>query len=88
MVEGDVVVVFENVYDRATKEEIEDGVQTERVEIARHNDLNNLQQSITVKDLPSTGEELTRDLLLASLAVLVSGAGAMAFISKGRRAKN
>lgn len=88
MVEGDVVVVFENVYDRATKEEIEAGVQTERVEIARHNDLNNLQQSITVKDLPSTGEELTRDLLLASLAVLVSGAGAMAFISKGRRAKN
>jgi len=85
MVEGDIVVVFENIYDRATEEEIETGVQTSDVEIARHNDLNCTDQSITVKNLPSTGEEISEHVMLAAVIALAGALGVTVFISKGRR---
>ena len=85
MTEGDVVVIFENVYDKATAEEIEAGIQTEDVEIARHNDLNSREQSITVKNLPSTGEERQEHILIAVLIAVMGVTGACALITRGRR---
>ena len=49
---GDVIVVFEKVYDVATPEEKESGKQTEDVLITTHEDLTDKDQSITLTSKP------------------------------------
>lgn len=53
--EGDEIVVFELIYDVATESEKTAGTQTDDLLIARHEDLNDKDQTITVHYRPMTG---------------------------------
>lgn len=50
--EGERVVVIENIYDKSTEDEVKAGVQTEDIHILAHEDLNNMEQSLSVTSLP------------------------------------
>ena len=54
--EGDRIVVFEAIFDVATETEIAEKTQTEDLLIARHEDLSDDDQTITIHFRPSTGE--------------------------------
>ncbi len=83
---GESVVIFENIYDVATKEETASGAQTSDIEIVRHADLNNKDQTLTYKNprIPKTGEE-TSPALVAGLLILCSAAGPMGLAIKVKR---
>ena len=74
---GDRVVVIENIYDMLTDEEISLGIQTEDVHVLSHEDLNNMDQSLTVTNIPKTGEQessaMYTGLALVIVAVCLSG---------------
>lgn len=55
LVEGDIIVVFENIYDVAEDIEIQNGEQTTDLLIAKHEDLSDKDQTITVHFRPMTG---------------------------------
>ena len=46
---------FEKIYDVATEDEISEVTQTEDLLIARHEDLNDSDQTITIHFRPTTG---------------------------------
>ncbi|MBR4947656.1 MAG: VaFE repeat-containing surface-anchored protein [Clostridiales bacterium] len=56
---GDRVVVLETIYDKSTDEEIAQGIQAEDIKVLSHDDLDNMDQSLNVTDIPISGE-LTR----------------------------
>ncbi len=71
--EGEVIVVFESVKDVATQEEKESGQQQENVEVSRHTDLSSKSQSLTVKALPATGEDISRYAVTGAITVFAGG---------------
>ena len=83
---GESVVIFENIYDVATNEEIAAGTQTADIEIVRHADLNNKDQTLTYKNprIPKTGEE-TSPVLVAGLLILCSAAGPVGLAIRVKR---
>ena len=48
---GESVVIFENIYDVATEEEIKSGIQKEDIEVVRHADLKNKDQTLKYNHL-------------------------------------
>ena len=83
---GESVVIFENIYDVATKEEVSSGTQTSDIEIVRHADLNNKDQTLTYKNprIPKTGEEIS-PALVVGLLILCSAAGPMGLAIRVKR---
>ena len=83
---GESVVIFENIYDVATNEEIAAGTQTADIEIVRHAELNNKDQTLTYKNprIPKTGEE-TSPVLVAGLLILCSAAGPLGLAVRVKR---
>ena len=83
--EGDKIVVFEEIYDVATETEIADGTQTEDLLIARHEDLNDSDQTITIHFRPTTGEIIpTYKMIGAGLVALSALIAAFLFKRKKR----
>ena len=83
--EGDKIVVFEKIYDVATETEIADGTQTEDLLIARHEDLNDSDQTITIHFRPTTGEIVpTYTMIGAGLVALSALIAAFLFRRKKR----
>ena len=85
--EGDKIVVFEKIYDVATETEIADGTQTEDLLIARHEDLNDSDQTITIHFRPTTGEIIpTYTMIGAGLVALSALIASFLFRRKKRTA--
>ena len=53
--EGDKIVVFEKIYDVATDVEKASGIQSEDILIARHEDINDDDQTVSIHFRPMTG---------------------------------
>ena len=82
---GEAVVIFENIYDVATDEEISRGVQLKDIEIVRHNDLKNKDQTLKVEPyIPKTGGE-TSPVMVIGLLILCSAAGPLALALRVKR---
>lgn len=83
---GESVVIFENIFDAATKEEIESGTQKADIEIVRHTDLKNKDQTLNFKNppVPKTGEE-TSTALMVGLLLVGASAGPMGFAIRVKR---
>lgn len=83
---GESVVIFENIYDLATDEEVKSGTQKEDIEIVRHHDLNNKEQTLKYKNpvIPKTGEG-TSPAMVIGLLLLCASAGPMAFAIRAKR---
>ena len=83
---GDSVVIFENVFDVATEEEKQNGTQKEDIEIVRHNDLKNKDQTLNFKTpvIPKTGEE-TSPALMVGLLLVGASAGPAGFAFRLKR---
>ena len=74
---GDTVVVIENIYDMSTEEEVALGLQNEDIQVISHEDLNNKDQSLSVTDIPISGELLSGRTVVGAVIFLISiGAGA------------
>ena len=74
---GDTVVVIENIYDMSTEEETALGIQYEDIRVIAHEDLDNKDQSLSVTDIPVSGEILSSKTVIGAVIFLVSvGAGA------------
>lgn len=73
---GESVVIFENIYDVATEEEKQTGTQKEDIEIVRHHDLKNKDQTLSYKNppIPKTGEE-TSPVMMVGLLLVGASAG-------------
>ena len=73
---GESVVIFENIYDVATEEEKQTGTQKENIEIVRHHDLKNKDQTLSYKNppIPKTGEE-TSPVMMVGLLLVGASAG-------------
>ena len=81
--EGDRIVIFEKIYDVATEEEISEVTQTEDLLIARHEDLNDSDQTITIHFRPTTGEIVpTYTMIGAGLVALSALIAAFLFRKK------
>ena len=70
--EGDKIVVFEKIYDVASETEIADGSQTEDLLIARHEDLSDKDQTITIHFRPSTGEIVPTYTMIGTVLLVLS----------------
>ncbi len=83
---GDTVVIVENIYDMSTDEEKLMGIQTEDIRVVSHEDLNNKDQSLSVTDIPISGE-VTSNETIAGLVVffIATGAAAVAVVIEIRR---
>lgn len=83
---GESVVIFENIFDAATKEEIDSGTQKEDIEIVRHAYLNNKDQTLKYKTptVPKTGEE-TSPAFMVGLLLVSASAGPMGFAIRVKR---
>ncbi len=82
---GEAVVIFENIYDVATEEEISNGVQFKDIEIVRHNDLKNKDQTLKYNPtVPKTGEG-TSPVMVIGLLILCSAAGPLGLALKVKR---
>ena len=74
---GDTVVVIENIYDMSTEEETALGIQYEDIRVIAHEDLDNKDQSLSVTDIPVSGELLSSKTVIGAVIFLVSvGLGA------------
>ena len=83
--EGDKIVVFEKIYDVATETEIADGTQTEDLLIARHEDLNDSDQTITIHFRPSTGEVMPTYMKFGAALLSLSTLTASIFIRRKKK---
>ena len=77
---GESVVIFENIIDVATDDEKQAGTQERDIEIVRHNDLNNKDQTLKYQHppIPKTGEE-TSPAMVLGLLILAASAGPLYF---------
>lgn len=75
---GESVVIFENIYDVATEEEIKSGIQKEDIEVVRHADLKNKDQTLKYNHpgIPKTGAG-TSPVMVIGLLLICSAAGPM-----------
>ena len=85
---GDRVVVLETIYDRSTNEEIAQGIQTEDIKVLSHDDLDNMDQSLSVTDIPISGELTRREMVIGFvIAGLTTGAAVIAIAIEIRKKK-
>lgn len=78
LAEGDKIVIFEKIYDVATDEEIKNGIQTGDLLIARHEDQNDTDQTITLHYRPMTGSVTpsytVAGCMIATISAIAMGA--------------
>lgn len=78
LAEGDKIVIFEKIYDVATDEEIKNGIQTGDLLIARHEDLTDTDQTITLHYRPMTGSVTpsytVAGCMIATISAIAMGA--------------
>ena len=79
---GDTVVVLENIYDMSTEEEVLSGLQYEDVRVLSHEDLNNKDQSLSVTNIPISGELLSGETVTGVIVFVISFSAA-AFVITG-----
>ncbi len=82
--EGDHIVVFEKIYDVATETDIANGTQKEDILIAKHEDLNDEDQTITIHFRPSTGE-ITPIYIKIGAALLALSTFALSFLIRRKK---
>ena len=87
LAEGDRVVVVEKIYDVATESEKTAGTQTDDLLIAKHEDLDDKDQTITVHFRPMTGGIVPSYSVAGALIALAATAiaGAWLFISRKKK---
>ena len=83
--EGDRIVVFEAIFDVATKTEIAEKTQTEDLLIARHEDLSDDDQTITIHFRPSTGEITPTYFKIGAALLALSTLVASIFIRRKKK---
>ena len=83
--EGDRLVVFEKVFDVATEAEILNGTQTNDLLIARHEDLSDDDQTITIHFRPTTGEITPSYMYLGAGLVALSALMTVFLVRRKRR---
>ena len=83
---GESVVIFENLFDVATEQEKQNGTQKEDIEIVRHNDLKNKNQTLNTESpvITKTGEE-TSPALMVGLLLIGASAGPAGFAFRVKR---
>lgn len=79
LVEGDIIVVFENIYDVAEDVEIQNGEQTTDLLIAKHEDLSDKDQTITVHFRPMTGAVDTPYAKYGAVLIIAALGGCLSF---------
>lgn len=79
---GDTVVVFENIYDKSTDEEISMGIRDDDIWILSHEDLNNKDQSLDVTNVPVSGEILS-PYTISGIVVFLISFGAATYVLYG-----
>ena len=85
---GDRVVVLETIYDKSTNEEIAQGIQAEDIKVLSHDDLNNMDQSLSVTDIPISGELTRTETIIGfTVAGITSCAAAIAIAIEIRKRK-
>ena len=72
LVSGDTVVVLENIYDMSTEEEILSGLQNEDIRVLSHEELDNKDQSLSVTDIPISGESLSGETVTGVIVFVIS----------------
>ena len=83
---GDTVVVVENIYDISTDDEKAQGIQTEDVRVLSHDDLNNKDQSLSVSNIPISGEVTSRETVAGFVIFFATtGAALIAIVIEIRR---
>ena len=85
LAEGDKVVIFEKVFDVATDVEVKAGTQTEDLLIARHEDITDTEQTITVHFRPMTGGVRPAYTTAGAMIAIVASALAGAWFVMSRR---
>ena len=83
--EGDRLVVFEKVFDVATEAETLNGTQTNDLLIARHEDLSDDDQTITIHFRPTTGEITPSYIYLGAGLVALSALMTVFLVRRKRR---
>ncbi len=84
---GDRVVVIENIYDKSTDEEISAGLQIEDVKVLSHEDLNNMDQSLSVTEYPISGETVNKAKLCGFIVFTISTGAIIALAVEKKRKK-
>lgn len=85
LAEGDKIVIFEKIYDVATDEEIKNGTQTGDLLIARHEDLTDTDQTITLHYRPMTGSVTPSYTVAGCLIATISAVAMGAWLVIARR---
>ena len=75
LAEGDTVVVFEKIFDVATTAEKTAGTQTTDLLIAKHEDINDKDQTITIHFRPMTGFADTPYVTIGGTLILLALGG-------------
>ena len=85
---GDRVVVLETIYDKSTDEEIAQGIQAEDIRVLSHDDLDNMDQSLSVTDIPISGELTRKEMVLGfTIAGITTAAAVTAIVIEIKRKK-
>ena len=80
--------MLETIYDKSTNEEIAQGIQAEDIKVLSHDDLNNMDQSLSVTDIPISGELTRTEMIIGfTVAGLTTCAAAIAIASEIRKKK-
>ena len=85
LAEGDKIVIFEKIYDVATDEEIKNGIQTGDLLIARHEDLTDTDQTITLHYRPMTGSVTPSYTVAGCMIATISAVAIGAWLVIARR---
>lgn len=85
--EGDRIVVFEKIYDVATAEELSSAERTEDILIAKHEDLSDEDQTVTIHFRPMTGGIVPSYTVAGNVIATAASviAGAWFIISRRKR---
>ena len=83
--DGDVVVVYENIYDKATDEETEMNTQSEDIIVLSHEEPDNKDQSLEVTTVPTLGDVANDDNVWLGIAFIVIGSAGILIVFEVRR---
>ena len=83
---GDVVVVYETIFDKSTDEEVAASIQPEDVMVLLHEDPDNLDQSLAVTSVPTLGDVASSQTTIAiGVSFIVIGAAGIVIVFEVRR---
>ena len=77
---------MEAIYDKSTEEEVSLGLQSDDVKVLSHEDINDMEQSLSVTSIPNSGELLSNEMVTGVAVALMSiGAAAAAAVYEIKR---